>query len=61
MLLCTGPSMAEVRQRLEPMKRSAEAAERQRQAAVRGVGPSRESRDSVDSPALHASRADGDE
>lgn len=58
------PSMQEVRQRLEPLKASAEGAERQRQLAARGAGPSRESRDSVDSPAKEASRkqrGDGDE
>eukprot|EP01046_Picozoa_sp_COSAG06_P071168 COSAG06_NODE_20239_length_803_cov_0.930398_2_plen_121_part_00 len=55
------PSMQEVRQRLEPLKASAEGAERQRQTAARaGSGPSRESRESVDSPARRA-RASADE
>ena len=57
------PSMQEVRQRLEPLKASAEGAERQRQLSARtaAAGPSR---DSVDSPAREASRkqrGDGDE
>ena len=52
------PTMQEVRQRLEPLKASAEGAERQRQLAARSAGPSRESRDSVDSPAREAGRTD---
>lgn len=50
------PTMQEVRQRLEPLKASAEKAERQRQIAARAAAPSRESRDSVDSPARAAGR-----
>ena len=52
------PTMAEIRQGLEPLKASAEAAERQRHVAARGSAAGRDSLEKDDSPARRTSAAD---